>query len=260
MSAPSSVSRYPILEFDPARPAVIEPSALIQRHEEMPPHCVICFFQEVIDALRTEGSLTDLISEGSEMGRHPVYLLECAGQRLAVFHPGVGAPLAAGLLEHAIARGAERFIVCGGAGALRPELRVATLIVPTGAVRDEGTSYHYLPPDAPAVPHPEAVAAIEATLRARSLPYHTGLTWTTDAFYRETPDKVARRREQGCLCVEMEAAAFFAVAAFRSVRLGQILYAGDDVSRAEWDARGWNDRHDVRRALFDLAVEACLRL
>jgi uridine phosphorylase len=251
---------HPILEFDPACPAIIEPGALVSRLEAMPARCVVCFFQEVIDALLAEGALTELCSEGSEMGRHPLYLMEHQGQRLALFHPGVGAPLAAGLLEHAIARGGERFVVCGGAGALRPELRVATLIVPTGAIRDEGTSYHYLPPAAPAEPHPEAVVAIEATLQARGLPYHAGLTWTTDAFYRETPGKVARRREQGCLCVEMEAAALFGVAAFRGVRLGQLLYAGDDVSGSDWDHRGWNDRHDVRQGLFDLAVEACLRM
>ncbi len=87
-----------------------------------------------------------------------------------------------------------------------------------------------------------------------------GKTWTTDAFYRETPGKVALRKQEGCLTVEMEAAAFFAVADFRDVTFGQILYGGDDVSGETWDSRRWNERTSVREKLFWLAAEACLEL
>ena len=85
-----------------------------------------------------------------------------------------------------------------------------------------------------------------------------GKTWTTDAFYRETPDKVALRRSEGCVAVEMEAAAFFAVARFRGVTFAQMLYGGDDVSGEEWDHREWNKRRSVREDLLWLAAEACL--
>ena len=111
------------------------------------------------------------------------------------------------------------------------------MIVPTGAVRDEGTSYHYAPADVAVAPHPRALAAIDDVLTEAGVPHDRGLTWTTDAFFRETPAKVARRREQGCITVEMEAAAMFAAAAFRGVVYGQLLYAGDDVSADEWDHR-----------------------
>ena len=74
------------------------------------------------------------------------------------------------------------------------------------------------------------------------MPYVQGKTWTTDGFYRETPAKVPLRRAEGCLTVEMEAAAFFAVAQFRGVQFGQMLYGGDDVSGAEWDHRDWIKR------------------
>ena len=87
-----------------------------------------------------------------------------------------------------------------------------------------------------------------------------GKTWMTDAFYRETPAKVARRRAEGCLTVEMEAAAFFAVARFRGVSFAQILYAGDDLSGPEWDSRGWQSRTAIREQVFNLAAEACLRM
>ena len=95
---------------------------------------------------------------------------------------------------------------------------------------------------------------------ARHVPYVLGKTWTTDAIFRETPAKVQLRRSEGCLTVEMEAAAFFAVAQFRGVIFAQMLYGGDDVSGAEWDARGWNKRISVRERLFWLAAEACLAI
>ena len=85
-------------------------------------------------------------------------------------------------------------------------------------------------------------------------------TWTTDALYRETRAKVERRVAEGCLTVEMEAAAFFAVAAFRGVTFGQLLYAGDDLSGEGWDGRGWDEHLEGRELLFRLAAEAVLRL
>ena len=85
-------------------------------------------------------------------------------------------------------------------------------------------------------------------------------TWTTDAFYRETPEKIALRRSEACLTVEMEASALFAVAQFRGVVLAQMLYGGDDVSGSEWDSRRWGTRASVREKVFRLAVEACLAL
>src|SRR5262249_39200414 len=162
------------------------------------------------------------------------------GRRLTLFHPGVGAPLAAAMLEEAIALGCRRFVACGGAGVLDRSIALGHLIVPTAAIRDEGTSYHYLPPGRQVEPSPEGVSAIAVVLKRRGCAYLTGKTWTTDALYRETPGKVRQRREQGCLTVEMEAAALFAVTWFRGVTLAQILYGGDDVSGSEWDSRHWD--------------------
>ena len=87
-----------------------------------------------------------------------------------------------------------------------------------------------------------------------------GKTWTTDAPYRETPNEIAQRRREGCLTVEMESAALMAVAQYRDVTLGQVLYGGDDLSGAEWDNRDWQTRHAVRENLFWLCAEACLAL
>jgi uridine phosphorylase len=143
---------------------------------------------------------------------------------------------------------------------LNREIALGHLVVPSSALRDEGTSYHYLPPSREVDASPEAVRAIQQTLDDAGVPYVTGKTWTTDAIYRETSTKIARRREEGCLTVEMEAAAFFAVAQFRGITFGQILYGGDDMSGDLWDKRDWDIQTSTREKLFWLAAEACLRL
>jgi len=250
---------YPILEFDPAPEAIIEPSRLI-KPVGAPEHCVICFFQEVVTQVRDERQAQVIAHHRWEDGPHPVYEINLDGKRLAFVHPGVGGPMAAGILEETIPLGCRKFIACGGAGVLNKEIAVGHLVVPSAAVRDEGTSYHYLPPGREVSASPEGVAAIEQVLKQHGVPYLVGKTWTTDAPYRETRDKVQLRKSEGCLTVEMEAAAFFAVAQFRGVAFAQMLYGGDDVSGGEWDSRGWHTRAEVRQNLFWLAAEACLTL
>lgn len=250
---------YPILEFDPARQAVLEPSRILPTLD-IAAACVLCFFQDVLAAEREAGRLRPFYRLGSEIGENIVYEMDVAGQRLAVVHPGVGAPLAAGFMDEMIALGCHKFIACGGCGVLDGRVGLGEAVIVSSAVRDEGTSYHYLPPGREAAASPEAVAALQQTLARHHVPYTTGKTWTTDAPYRETPAKVALRREEGCLTVEMEAAAFCAVAAFRGVVFGQLLYGGDDLSGDEWDSRDWQRLGGARAKLFRLAAEACTLL
>lgn len=253
---------FPILEYDSARTAIIEPSKVGRRIEDLPEHCVICFFNDVLHALHAGDVIASEVIHHliSEIGQNPVYVItQQDGQRFAAIHPGVGAPLAAGFLEEVIALGGRKFIACGGAGVLNRELAVGHVVLPTSAIRDEGTSYHYLPPSREVEPSPEASAAIQATLDAHGVPYVEGKTWTTDALFRETQGKMQRRREEGCLTVVMEAAAFFAVARFRGVSLAQLLYCGDNPDADEWDHRDWVRRGDIRQKIFWLAVEAVLR-
>jgi len=253
-------AQFPILEYDPTLEAIIEPGRVVQP-VDAPEHCVITFFQEVLGKLHEEGKSKIIAHHNWADTERPLYELSFNGQRLAAIHPGVGASLTCGILEEIIPRGCRKFIVCGGCGVLDHEIAVGHLIVPTHAIRDEGTSYHYLPPGREAQAHPAAVAAIEKTLQSHEIPYLLAKTWTTDAPYRETLGKVNLRRSEGCLAVEMEAAAFFAVAAFRGVTLGQILYGGDDVSgMGDWDPRAWHSRFSIRERLFWLAAEACLKL
>jgi uridine phosphorylase len=249
----------PILEFDSSSTAVIEPSDHIEP-TGIPPHAVLCFFQDAIEKVVAEHGGTIIDHVISEIGHNPIYELDIDGSRLALVHPGVGAPLAGAFLEELIARGCRAFVACGGAGVLVPDVALGHVIVPTAAIRDEGTSYHYLPAGREVEPSRQAVDAIVATLERHHVPYVTGKTWTTDGLYRETRGKLERRVAEGCLTVEMEAAAFFAVAVFRGVTFGQLLYAGDDLSGDAWDDRGWDSHATGRELLFRLAAEACLSI
>jgi uridine phosphorylase len=248
---------HPILEYDPSPHAVIDPAAVHPHLPGAPDRAVACYFPEVVE--RVCAGARRWVEREEESGPVVLYEIERCGRRLAVFHPGVGAPLAAARLEMAIASGVRHVMVCGGAGALVPELALGHVIVPSHAVRDEGTSYHYLPAAREIVADADVVSAAERTLRAREVPYVVGKTWTTDAVFRETPARVARRRAEGCITVEMEAAALMAVARFRGARLGYLLYAADSLAGEAWDSRGWR-AHDAREDLFWLAADICLDL
>src|SRR6266849_8836850 len=186
---------YPILEFDSTLEAMLEPRRII-KPIDIPEHAVACFFQDVITQLSQRHAARVIKHLRSEIGTHPVYEIEVEGKRLAVFHPGVGAPLAAAMLEEVIALGCKKFIACGGAGVLDGALAVGHIIVPITAIRDEGTSYHYLPPGREVGANQEAVAAIEKVLQAHQCEYLLSKTWTTDAVYRETEAKVRIRKAE----------------------------------------------------------------
>jgi uridine phosphorylase len=249
----------PILEHDFASEGKIEPTRII-KPRDVPVHCIISFFREVNEKIIAEKQAKVAALNRWEDGSHPIYEIEHCGKRLAFFHPGIGGPLAAGLLEEAIALGCRKFVVIGGAGVLIKDVRVGKLLVVSSAVRDEGVSYHYLPPDREVTASPEALQAIERTLVNQGIPFQNVKTWTTDAPYRETQAVIDTRIAEGCLTVEMETASLFSVARFRNVSLGQILYAGDDLSGENWDKRGWQSRQIVRESLFWLAAEACLEI
>jgi uridine phosphorylase len=251
--------QFPILEFDPNPDAILNPSQ-IRNPKDAPAHVVICFFADILSDLKAQGKLELLANLKSEIGLHPLYIYQHGDRQLLVFHPGIGAPLAAGLLEEVIAMGAKYFIACGGCGVLDDHVDVLHPFIVTSAVRDEGTSYHYLPPAREVAAHPMAIEALTSSLNAKKLTYSLCKTWTTDAIYRETAGKRLLRIAEGCEVVEMEAAAFFAVAQFRKVVFGQLLYAGDLVKPEGWDGRSWNSRTDTRRLLFELAVESVIKL
>ena len=246
----------PILNFDPDPNPIINPPV----GEILPAKLVVCFFKDVVEKVASECQAQIVHTFRSEGGLYPVYEIEFMGERIAFFQPGVGAALGAGLLEEAIGLGARYVIACGGCGVLDKDIAVGHVLLPTEAYREEGTSYHYLPPSATVKIEQEVLQVMETVLIAHDIEFLKTKCWTTDAFYRETIAKTARYKAKGCLAVEMEMSALAAVAKFRGVKFGQYLYAGDTVVPDGWDKRGWADRTDVREILFWLAAEACLKI
>ncbi len=256
---PDDLPLSPLLEFDPTRRALIEPSEQVSRLD-VPAACVVTFFGDSVQRLVDDGRATLLVEKVWEDGPHPLFEVGHGDRTVAVLRCGVGAPLAGGLLEEVIATGCRAFVVCGGAGALRQEITRGHLVVVDSAVRDEGTSHHYLPPSRVVEADGAARSVLEQVLAEHGVPFVTGRTWTTDAPYRETPDKIRARVAEGCLTVEMEAAALIAVARFRGVPLAQVVYGGDDLSGETWDHRSWQTHAEVRDNLLAMACDAALSL
>ena len=250
---------FPILEFDDDPNPIIDPFKLIKK-QDVSEHCVLCFFGETLTAFLDEHGHATVSRFKAESHSFPIYEVDYKGRKVILLQAYVGAPGAAAQIEELSALGCRKFIACGGCGVLQKDIAVGNLIIPTSAVRDEGASYHYLPPSREVVGNPRAIQVIEETLREHKLPFIKGKTWTTDAFYRETPAKVQLRKDEGCITVEMETATYMAVAQYRQVEFGQILYAGDSLAGEEWDNRDWMSRSDIRELLLRLSIEACLRL
>ena len=249
---------YPICEFDTGKNPVIHPANFLP--ECLPEKCVITFFRQELERFVAENRLPVIATLHSEVLDIPVYAYGSGADSLCITMAFCGAPGAAVTLEELHAMGCKKFIICGGAGALTKDSKVGELVVPVSAVRDEGTSYHYIAPSREIDGHKETVETVLSCLTQMGIPFTTGKTWTTDALYRETPDMLALRRSEGCITVEMEAAAFFAVSQYYNIPLAQLLYAGDDVSGEVWDSRNWNTQENIRYNLISTAIEIVKRL
>ncbi len=250
---------YPILEFDCNPKAKIEPLNVVTKIDA-PACCVITFFNDVIADMLQSGKLNQIATFYTATVHLPIYETEHLGNRIGLVQGFLGAAGAAAQLEELITMGFSRFIVCGAAGVLQKGIQVGHLVVPNAAVRDEGVSYHYVAPSREIACNQHAIDTIERHLQTKGIPYILAKTWTTDAFYRETEDKLALRVSEGCVTVEMEAAAFFAVSQFRSVTLGQVLFGGDDLSGVTWDARSWKSREEIRKNLVEISFDICAQL
>lgn len=249
---------YPVCEYDTSRDPIIKPEDFLKKC--LPEKCVITFFRKELERFVHDHALPVIGHLHSEVLDIPIYEYQSESEYLCITMPFSTAPGAAGTIEELHAMGCSKFVVCGGAGALTKGSKVGEIIIPTSAVRDEGTSYHYVEPSREIACHQEMLEAAAAILSKKGVPFTTGKTWTTDAMYRETPDMIERRRKEGCVAVEMEAAAFFAVSKFYDIPLVQLLYAGDDVSGSSWDSRNWNTQKSIRENLLQCAVELMMQL
>lgn len=147
---------------------------------------------------------------------------------------GLGAPIVAAQADELIALGARQLVSIALAGGIADGLEPGEAVVPTEAIRDEGTSHHYLPPGRAIRADPTLANALAAALERRGAPVRRGLVWSTDAPYRETREEVAAYAADGVLAVDMELAALLAVAASRGVQAAGILVVGDSLAGGTW--------------------------
>jgi len=248
-----SIERHPIplLEFDSDPQAVLQPD-----HEKLdlhlPEKCVFAFLGEHIDRYAARAGARTAIHFGSATKNYPIYVLSYKGEEITFCQAPVGAAAAVQLMDWLIAYGVRQIISAGSCGALEP-FDENTFLVPYKALRDEGTSYHYAPPSRFIDVDSLARTAIQKALADHGLKYQEVITWSTDGFYRETKEKVAYRKSEGCSVVEMECAALAACAALRNATWGMMLYTADTLADAErYDERSWGI------AASACALELCL--
>jgi uridine phosphorylase len=146
---------------------------------------------------------------------------------VAIGNYGIGAPRIVLSMEMLIAWGVQHFLSIGTAGAIAPDLKIGDLIGCNRAIRDEGTSHHYLPLGR--YSHPTDGGEFAKKFQ------RVGTTWTLDAFFRHTREEIAAHQKEGVLTVEMETSAIFAVGEMRGVRVGAGFVVSDLLYGEEWD-------------------------
>lgn len=248
--------QIPILEHDDNPLAVI----MNNRHPEivLPKRAVYAFLGDTIDNYVQTHSAQVLDVFHTITCDIPIYRITYQGEELCLCRAPLGGPAAVQLLDRLIGHGVRSVITAGSCGALA-ELPENAFLIPNKALRDEGTSYHYLAPsryvDIPAMVRNQ----IKEVLTEHGLKYTDCTTWTTDGFFRETEDMIAYRREEGCSVVEMECASLAACAQFRGALFGQLLYTADSLADAQnYDARNWGE--DSLEPALALCLDIAVRL
>ncbi len=246
----------PLLSGKLRNDAVLNPEDLLdylkKRHERSPPrlpqYCILAFFRELYDYVEKvfDPQVMHIASKENPMF-NPIQVFRHKDISVAHIFPGIGAPNAGAMLELMIAMGGEYFVFIGGVGVLSAEIRRGEILIPNKALRDEGMSFHYQEPSRYSYPSTLILDSTRKSLQEKEVPFREGGTWTTDAFFRETQEKVRAFRDEGCLSVEMEASALFSIAAFRKKHIGGLFKAGDCVAGEEWDAR--REEGDSRKLL-----------
>lgn len=226
----------PILEYDDDPQAVI----MNDRHDvALPRRAVFAFLGDPVDEYAASAG-AEVLEVYHTIGRDTnIYRIQHNGEELCLCRAPLGGSAAGQLMDFLLGHGVMQVIAAGSCGALAP-LPENAFLIPVKALRDEGTSYHYLPPSRYVETSPRLRQVIMQTLTELGLSWKECTTWTTDGFYRETADMVAYRREEGCLVVEMECASLAACAAFRGAEFAQLLYTADSLADAgKYDERDW---------------------
>ena len=251
-----------LTEFDPAEKAIFDPATIVSPIPGMPKVAVSCFATETFQRMVrvVNGQPFAQLKCASQV--FPIYKAEVDGVAVALYQSGVGAPLCVGSMEEIFAMGVETVVLFGTCGVLDKAIADCAIILPTSALRDEGTSYHYAPPSDEIEVNLRYRQLFLDMLREKGVSCVTGKVWTTDSMYRETREKTARRKAAGCVCVDMECASCAAVAQFRGKDVLQFFYAADNLDAEVWDKRSLSneDRMEDKDAIAMIALEAAARI
>lgn len=219
--------------------------------------CIITFSNVIEDYVLNNYDVEQFSTYKMVTGTFPIYKINFNGKIFAFYKTLLGAPASVGTLEDVTREiDTNKFVVFGGAGCLDKNIVHGKIMIPTYSYRDEGTSYHYAPAsDFIQIKNSEIVAEF---MKSKKLPYVLGKNWTTDSFYRETENNISKRKNDGCISVEMECSAMQAVCDFRGLELYYFLTSGDLLDSPEWDKRRVDGefkgtQHDTRH--FDIAIE-----
>jgi uridine phosphorylase len=173
--------------------------------------------------------------------------------------PFIGAPYAVMLLETLIAWGVTKIVFLGWCGSISPDVKIGDIIVPNGAIADEGTSKHYLHSGQfPVSPTIRLTEYLKRVLKDQNFFFHEGIVWTTDGVFRETRDKIIHFQQQHILAVEMELSAVFSVALFRQIEICALVIVSDELSSLQWHPGFTKKRfRDGRKKACKTVVDLC---
>ena len=229
---------FPNLKGKHAEQSMIEPADFVSYAKKTgrcpagrpPEGIILCYSNSLMKQVLQTHKTKELEGFGSKL-----YLLPETKNKIGIAgNFGIGAPVACVVLEELIAWGVKRFVTIGTAGTIQKNLDVGDIIVCNRAIRDEGTSHHYLKHTKYAQASKEMTSKIEMALKKLGQKYIIGTSWTIDAPYRETVKEARQYQKEGVATVEMEASALFAVAQYRKVPIGAIFTISDSLAELEW--------------------------
>jgi uridine phosphorylase len=258
---------------DHAEPSLFLPENLLREarrqkrlaHGQVPPICVLDPDGDIAAHLRARGTAER--SPSWACYHTALWELSRDGLGIGIVDRAVGAPFAVLVAEQLFVSGCRLLISVTSAGQIVASGPTPYFVLIDRALRDEGTSYHYLPAAPFAAAPQDLLALAESALAGLGEPVYRGASWTTDAPFRETASTIASRRDEGILAVEMEAAALYAFAAARTRPVLCLAHVTNQLARVERDfekgehngaeaalgvvaaiARAWLDREDARPA------------
>lgn len=247
--------------FDNESKPMVDVSAFYGEAKHFADVCIVSFSRHVLAMFLEKYKGQSIGHSGTCNGHVEIYLFEAEGKKLLFYMSPIGSAIASAILYEAHhVSGATKFVVYGSCGVLDKEKCSGRLIVPSQAYRDEGLSYHYMPPsDYVEIKNCGKVAQI---FEKYNLPYVIGKTWTTDALYMETQNKVKKRKSEGCISVEMESAGLQAVCNHYGFELYTFFYTGDLLDGELWEKAnlGGEGEHNISKETFNVALKIALEL